>query len=101
VVTLFARGTIQAMSGASSVGIATDYRLDDRMIGGSLPAGAGNFSLLGPTQPPIQWVPAALSFRVKRPGRETDHSPPSSGEVEECVELYLHSPIRLHGVIFR
>jgi hypothetical protein len=24
--------------------------------------------------------------------READHSPPSSAEVEECVELYLHSP---------
>jgi hypothetical protein len=24
-------------------------------------------------------------------GRETDHSPPSSAEVKECVELYLHS----------
>jgi hypothetical protein len=28
---------------------------------------------------------------VKRPGREADHPPPSSAEVEECVELYLHS----------
>jgi hypothetical protein len=25
-------------------------------------------------------------------GRETDHSPPSSAEVKELVELYLHSP---------
>jgi hypothetical protein len=37
---------------------------------------------------------------VKRPGREADHSPPSSAQVKECVELYLHSPIRLHGVVF-
>jgi len=29
---------------------------------------------------------------VKRPGRETDHSPPSSAEVKGRVELYLHSP---------
>jgi len=36
---------------------------------------------LGPTQPPIQWVPRALSLGVKRPGREADHSPPSSAEV--------------------
>jgi hypothetical protein len=28
---------------------------------------------------------------VKRPGRDADHSPPSSSEVKECVELYLHS----------
>jgi hypothetical protein len=24
-------------------------------------------------------------------GREADHSPPSSAEVKECVELYFHS----------
>jgi hypothetical protein len=35
------------------------------------------------TQPPIQWEPEALSLGVKRPGRETDHSPPSSAEVKE------------------
>jgi len=28
---------------------------------------------------------------VKQPGREADHSRPSSAEVEECVDLYLHS----------
>jgi hypothetical protein len=46
---------------------------------------------LGPTELPIQWVPGALSLEVKRPGREADHSPPSSAEVKECVELYLRS----------
>jgi len=29
---------------------------------------------------------------VKRPGRESDHSPPSSAEVKECVELYFQCP---------
>jgi hypothetical protein len=29
---------------------------------------------------------------MKRPGREADHSPPSSAEVKKCVELYLHFP---------
>jgi hypothetical protein len=60
--------------------------------------GAGIFSLhtvsrtvLGPTQPPIQWAPGALSLGVKRPVREADHSPLSSAEVKG-VELYLHSP---------
>jgi hypothetical protein len=38
---------------------------------------------LGPTQPHIQWVPGALSMGVKRPVRESDHSPPSSAEVKE------------------
>jgi hypothetical protein len=46
---------------------------------------------LGPTQPPIQWVPDALSVGLKRPGREADHSPPSTAEVKEWVELYLQS----------
>jgi hypothetical protein len=38
---------------------------------------------LGPSQPPIQWVPGALSPGVKRLGREADHSPPSSAAVKE------------------
>jgi len=29
--------------------------------------------------------------RVKRPGRGIDHSPPSSAEVKERVELYIYS----------
>jgi hypothetical protein len=47
---------------------------------------------LGPTQLLFQWVPVALSLGIKRPRREADHSAPSSAEVKECVELYLHSP---------
>jgi hypothetical protein len=34
-------------------------------------------------QPSVQWVPGALSLGVKRPGREADHSPPSSAQVKE------------------
>jgi hypothetical protein len=37
---------------------------------------------LGSIQPPMQWVPGALSMGVKRPEREADHSPPSSAEVK-------------------
>jgi hypothetical protein len=44
---------------------------------------------LEPIQPSIQWVPGSFSLGVKRPEREADHSPPSSAEVKECVELYL------------
>jgi hypothetical protein len=87
--------------------IALGYGLDDRGSRVQFPAGAGDFlfitasrTALGPTQPPIQWVPRALSLGVKRPGREIDHSPPSSAEVKECVELYFHCPIRLHGMVF-
>jgi hypothetical protein len=45
---------------------------------------------LGPTQPPVQWVPG-LSRGVKRPGRGVNHTSPSSAEVKERVELYLYS----------
>jgi hypothetical protein len=44
---------------------------------------AASRTALGPTQPPIQWVPGALSLGVKRLGREADRSPPSSAEVKE------------------
>jgi hypothetical protein len=37
---------------------------------------------LGSTQPPVQWVTGVLSLGViARPGRDADHSPPSSAEV--------------------
>jgi hypothetical protein len=37
-----------------------------------------------PTQPPVQLVPGFLFLGVKRPGREADHSPPSSAEVRSA-----------------
>jgi len=54
---------------------------------------------LGPTQSPIQWVPGALYLRVKRPRCEADSSPPSSERGQECMELYLRFPVRIHGVV--
>jgi hypothetical protein len=65
----------------------SDYGLDDRAIGVRSPAGAKDLSsvsrpALGPTQPPVQWVPGILTPGVKtRLGRDADHSPPSSAEV--------------------
>jgi hypothetical protein len=52
--------------------------------------------LLGPPNLLSSGYGGALSSGVMRLGREADHSPPSSAE----VELYLHSQIRLHGVVF-
>jgi hypothetical protein len=34
----------------------------------------------GATQPPIKWVPDALSPGIKRAGSEADHSPPTSAD---------------------
>jgi hypothetical protein len=87
----------------SSVGIATRLRDGQSGFLGLIPGGGWEFFLfttasrtvVGPTQPPIQWVPGVLSLGIKRPGREADHSPLSR---TECVELYIHSPI-LHGVV--
>jgi hypothetical protein len=97
---------IKIKSRDSSVGIALGYGLDDRGFGVRFLAGAGNFSLNHPAQSGSGDHPASYpigtrgSFLdVKRPGRETDHSPPSSAEAKECVELYLHSPICYHGVV--
>jgi hypothetical protein len=46
------------------------------------------------------WTPKTANKQgVMRPGHEADHSPPSSAEVKEWVELYLHSPISLHGAV--
>jgi len=39
---------------------------------------------LGPTWPPIQWVPGALSLVVKQLGCEADHTPPSSAKVKNA-----------------
>jgi hypothetical protein len=51
------------------------------------------------TQPLIQWVLWAPSPGVKHQGREADHSPPSSAEIENGKTI-LNSSIRLHGVTF-
>jgi hypothetical protein len=88
-----------SMSRYSSVGIALGYGwtigvlgFDSRRVLGIFLFTTASRTALGPTQPPIQWLTGSFSLGVKRPRREADHSPTSSAEVKECVELYLHSP---------
>jgi hypothetical protein len=49
------------------------------------------------TQPPIQWEPEALSPGVKRPGREVDHSPPTSAEVKNYDMVCEFFVVRFNG----
>jgi hypothetical protein len=77
----------------SSGSIVSDYGLDDR---GSIPGGGKGFFLY-PLCPDRLWGPPILLYNgyrgvlspgVKaRPGRDADHSPPSSAEVVNEYEL--------------
>jgi hypothetical protein len=69
--------SISSLSRGNSVGIATGYVLNDQAAGVKCPGRVNNFhfSILSrpavwPTQPPIQFVPEALSPGLKRPGYE-------------------------------
>jgi hypothetical protein len=44
-------------------------------------------TVLGSHQPPVQWIP-----RVKRPGREADHSHPTSAEVKNTW-IFTSTPL--------
>jgi hypothetical protein len=84
----------------SLVGIALGYGLDDRGSRVRFPAGVGNFSLHHRVQNGSGAHPASCrmgtrgSFPgVKRPGREADHSPPSSAGYTSTP------PVRLHGAV--
>jgi hypothetical protein len=90
----------------SSVGIALGYGLDDRGSRVPFPAVAGNFSLHHSVQNGSGAHPASypmsargFSLRVKRPGREADHSPLSSAEVKNEWSYTSTPPKRPHGVV--
>jgi hypothetical protein len=75
------------MSRDSSVGIATRLQAGRSGDRGSIPGGSWEFfsspprrERLEPTQHSIHWVPG-----IKQPGREADHSPPSSAEVKNSL----------------
>jgi hypothetical protein len=69
-----------------------------RLQGGTLLAGEDIFLFSTDTRPALGQSQVVF-LRVKRQGREVDHIFPSSAEVKKCVELYLHSPIRLHNMV--
>jgi hypothetical protein len=98
--------TVFPKSRDSTVGIVLGYGLDDRSSRVRFPAGAGNFSLhhrvqngFGSHSASYPVVPGALSLEVKRPGREADHSPPSSAEAKNAWSYTFTPPVRRHGVV--
>jgi hypothetical protein len=91
--TLSSQATIWIV-GRDRVGnIATHYRLDGPGIesrwGWDFPQPSR--PALGPTQPPIQWIPGLFSGD-KAAGVWRGPPTPSSAAVKERVELYFYSP---------
>jgi hypothetical protein len=75
----------------SSVSVVSDYGLDDRAIEVRSPADAnGFFPVASVSRPALGAHPAFCTMGTggpfpggkPRPGRDSDHSPPSSAEVE-------------------
>jgi hypothetical protein len=104
--------TKDTQSRVSSGSIEFDYGLDDRTIGIRSPAGAEDFSSSLCVQTGSGAHPASCTMSTRgpfpggkaRPGRDADHSPPSSAEVENEYELYLLSPQappwRVEGLLY-
>jgi hypothetical protein len=84
----------------SSVSIVSGYGLDDRAIDVRSPAGTKNFSYsfsvsrpaLGPTQPPVQWVPLVLSPGLKRGRGVTLITHPYLVPRSRMIRSYISSP---------
>jgi hypothetical protein len=84
----------------SSVRIVSGYGMDDRAIAVRSPAGAKDFSSSLCVQTGSEAHPASCTMGTggtfpggkARPGRDADHSPPSSAEVVNEQELYFLSP---------
>jgi hypothetical protein len=87
--------------------MAAGYGLEDREVGIRVPVGSRIFSF--PRRPDrlwgppglLKWVPGILSPGVNGPGREADHPPQTNAEVKKNMDLYIHSPTFLHGVVLK
>jgi hypothetical protein len=93
------------VSRGTVVATATAYGLDDRGVGVRVPVKSRTFT--SPYRPDRLWGSTALVFNKYRglfPGDKTARAwswPLTSNwyQGQENVGLYIHSPIRLHGVV--
>jgi hypothetical protein len=107
---------IQNRSRDSSASIVTRLRIgrpgfDSRQRGAFFLFANASRPALGFTRSPIKIVLGALSPGVKRPGREADHSPPSTAGVKNAwryiptpphvflAQCLIKNRIQLHGVV--
>jgi hypothetical protein len=72
-------------------------RFEPRQRQRTFPVSSVSRPALRPTHPPVQWVPGSFTMGKARPGRDADHSPPSSAKVRRCTSS---PPKRLHGVLW-
>jgi hypothetical protein len=97
--------TTTIMCWASVVGIATGYGLDGRGVGLQVPVGSRIF--FSPRRPDRLWghpTSYLMSTRgsfpcAKAAGAWSWPLTSNSYRGQENVDLYIHSPIRLHGVV--
>jgi hypothetical protein len=82
-------GYFRSRDGA--VGIATGYGLNDRGIGVRVLVGSRMLS--SPRRPDRLWGSSSLLYNGHRGLWR------QSGRGQENVDLYSHSPIRLHGAV--
>jgi hypothetical protein len=102
---MFYYESLRSQDGA--VGIATGYLLDVRRFRVRVPVWSRNFSC--PLCPDRHWThqiyypvdTGDLSTGLNRPGRETDHSPPSSADVKKTrVFLIFGGCVRYYGLFW-
>jgi hypothetical protein len=93
------------MSRDSAISIATGYWLDDRGVGVRVPVGSRIFN--SPCRPERLWGPPNLlskGYGGSFPGGKAAWAWSWPHTSNKCrgqgnVDLYIHSPIRLHGVV--
>jgi hypothetical protein len=75
----------------SAVGTASGYGLDDRRVAVRVPVGEECSRHRGTPNLLVDECRGSLSPGVKRPGREGNHSPPTSAEVKNTW-IYTSTP---------